>query len=42
MDEIKWLEEWIHCTVKEGRFEGGGDLSKLPEIIKVFRNWAES
>ena len=32
---------WIHCQVKEGKFDGNGDLSKLTDIIKIFKDWAE-
>ena len=28
-------------TIEGGCFDGGGDLSKLPEILKRFRIWAE-
>ena len=34
-------EDWIHCKVEDGHYDGGGDLSKLPEILKRFRIWAE-
>lgn len=34
-------QNWIHCQVKDGKFDGDGDLSKLKEIIKTFKEWAE-
>lgn len=33
-------EVWIHCTVRDGRFEGAGDLSQLARILRVFLDWA--
>ena len=33
---------WIHCQVKDNQFDAGGDLSKLKELINVFKNWVES
>jgi len=35
-------DNWIHCRVKDGQFDGGGDPSKLIEILKVFKEWVES
>ena len=35
-------DDWVYCKVMDGRFEGSGDLSKLTELIKIFRNWAET
>lgn len=34
-------EDWILCYIKEGRFEGAGDPSKLEEIIRRFKEWVE-
>ena len=34
-------EDWIICRVKDGRFEGDGDPSKLEEIIRRFKEWVE-
>ena len=33
--------DWIFCTVKNGKFEGACGLVNLPEILKLFRSWAE-
>ena len=33
---------WIHCQVRDGKFDGGGDPSKLMEILKIFKEWAEA
>ena len=34
-------EDWILCYVKDCRFEGAGDPSKLEEIIQRFKEWVE-
>lgn len=34
-------EDWILCYVKDCRFEGAGDPSKLEEIIRRFKEWVE-
>lgn len=34
--------DWIICSVKNGIFEGIGDAGKLTEIIRIFKEWAES
>ncbi|GAA0776055.1 hypothetical protein GCM10008908_28760 [Clostridium subterminale] len=31
---------WIHCSVVDGIFRGGGSIDKLEEILKIFRQWA--
>ncbi|WP_346890569.1 immunity 53 family protein [Clostridium sp. UBA3887] len=31
---------WIHCSVADGVFKGGGSIDKLEEILKIFRVWA--
>ncbi len=31
---------WIHCSVVDGIFRGGGSTDKLEEILKIFRQWA--
>lgn len=33
--------DWIICKVKDGRFIGAGDSSKLEEIIQIFKEWVE-
>lgn len=35
-------DDWLQCQVKEGRFVGAGDPSKLKEILEIFRKWVES
>ena len=35
-------DNWIICTVENGVFMGAGDPHKLPEIIRVFKNWSEN
>ncbi|MBR7083773.1 MAG: immunity 53 family protein [Oscillospiraceae bacterium] len=34
--------DWIICSVKNAIFEGIGDAGKLTEIIRIFKEWAES
>jgi hypothetical protein len=34
--------DWLHCFVREGKFEGRCGLFNLPEVLKTFREWAES
>ena len=33
---------WICCQVKDGKFDGSGDISKLKEILEIFKKWAEN
>lgn len=35
-------DNWIHCMVKDGVFNGGGDPNKLEEILLIFKNWVEN
>lgn len=34
-------EDWIICRVKDRKFKGGGDPTKLNEIIRIFKEWVE-
>ena len=34
--------DWIHCQVKDGKFKGAGDPTKLVEILSMFRSFVES
>jgi hypothetical protein len=34
-------QDWVECTVKKQIFEGFGGPTNLPEILRLFRNWAE-
>jgi len=41
--DIQHLEhetDWIHCRVKDGKFEGHGGPFMLEEILKIFLAWA--
>ena len=41
--ELKRVEhetEWIHCRVRDGKFEGHGGPFMLEEILRVFLAWA--
>jgi hypothetical protein len=35
-------DQWIHCEVKKGEFQGNGGPEMLGEILKVFLDWAEA
>lgn len=32
--------DWIHCRVKSGCFEGFGGVYNLEEILTLFKDWA--
>jgi len=34
--------DWIICRIENNIFKGDGDPSKLGEILKIFKDWAES
>lgn len=34
--------DWFHCFVKDGYFEGPCGYYNLPEVLKIFRQWVES
>lgn len=34
-------DDWLHCHTRNLYFEGAGGPFNLPEILKVFREWAE-
>jgi len=35
-------KDWIFCTVKDSQFEGRCGVVNLPEVLELFRNWAEN
>ncbi len=35
-------DRWISCLVKDNKFRGAGDETKLEEILKVFLDWAKN
>lgn len=35
-------EDWFHCSVKGGRFEGPCGPFNLPEVLQIFRSWVEN
>jgi hypothetical protein len=35
-------EDWLYCTIEDGLFKGYGGPFNLPEILQIFRNWAEN
>jgi hypothetical protein len=35
-------EEWVHCRVRNGCFEGYGGPQMLEEIVKIFLAWADT
>lgn len=34
-------ENWICCFIEDCRFEGRCGVNNLPEVLQIFRNWAE-
>ena len=41
--EISHLEhdiDWIHCQIRDNKFEGAGGPLKLDEILHTFLSWA--
>jgi len=34
--------DWMLCQIKEKKFDGAGDPSKLHSILNIFLNWAEN
>lgn len=41
--EVRRLEhetDWIHCQVRDGKFEGRGGPLMLDEILRVFLGWS--
>lgn len=35
-------DDWLLCFVKDGIFDGSGDVDKLEKILHIFKNWVES
>ena len=35
-------DNWLICFIKNKKFEGYGGPVNFPEILRIFRNWAES
>jgi hypothetical protein len=35
-------KDWIFCRIRDAQFEARCGLYNLSEILKVFRNWAQS
>jgi|ERR1700722_1469659 len=33
--------DWVHCSVEENVFKGFGGPFNLPEMLQIFREWAE-
>lgn len=41
--EIERIDnDWLYCCIKDNKFEGRCGTNNLPEILQIFRNWAES
>ena len=34
--------DWLSCRLQNNKFKGFGDVSKLYEILEIFRKWVES
>ncbi|WP_068469908.1 immunity 53 family protein [Candidatus Protochlamydia phocaeensis] len=39
--EEKSQNDWFHCFVRNGKFEGAGGPCNLVNILYIFKNWAE-
>jgi hypothetical protein len=35
-------ERWLRCQIRNGCWEGAGDETRLPQIVNLFLDWAES
>ncbi|MBL1230376.1 immunity 53 family protein [Enterococcus sp. BWB1-3] len=35
-------DNWLICQIKNNKFEGAGDPSKLVEILTIFKQWVEN
>lgn len=35
-------DDWFHCFVREGKFEGPCGPFNLTEVLQIFRNWIEN
>ena len=35
-------DDWLMCHVRDQKFNGAGDPSKLEEILNIFLNWVKS
>jgi hypothetical protein len=33
--------DWVHCQVRQGKFQGNGGPRNLGELIGIFRQWAD-
>ena len=33
--------DWFHCFVRDGKFEGPCGPFNLPEVLEIFRSWVE-
>ncbi len=34
--------DWFHCFIRDGKFEGPCGPFNLPEVLQIFRDWVES
>jgi len=41
-DGFQQGSRWLHCFVKDGKWHGAGDETKLPTILATFLTWAAS
>ncbi|MGE5196046.1 MAG: immunity 53 family protein [Anaerolineae bacterium] len=35
-------DDWYHCFLRDGKFEGAGGPNNLTDIIETFLTWVES
>lgn len=38
----RYEHDWIRCYIENGIFKGVGGPLNLPEVLQIFREWAES
>lgn len=41
IEEEKNKDDWYHCFLREGKFEGAGGPCNLIDILYVFEEWAQ-
>jgi hypothetical protein len=35
------VDEWLDCRVEDGFFKCDGGITRLPEMVRIFRAWVE-
>jgi hypothetical protein len=42
IDIVRSGNDWLYCSIEDDVFLGFGGVFNLPEVLQIFRNWAES